>query len=662
MPFDLEAELARRLGVSRDAVGPVLDAVIERIRQQVSHYGYARVAGLGTFRGQNGHVAFEPDPVLADEVNVRYAGLENVSVAVREDEDRDEDEVLYGESPGDDYERSDSGTADEGISEDVEDADEYIPPSFPPAEIPHIEEEPDPPELADADEDDELAEGIHAPFQWEEEIDSTESHEHDVPPTYPADSVDDPTIDAPADDAEPGSEEEAEPAWEDEAEPAWDEETEPAWEDEAEPAWEDDAQGLVNEDAEPAWEENAQGLVNEDVEPAWEDDAGGLRGDLAGGARDDDTGPAWEDASEEHDMGEDDDSETWFEDADEVHPLGPVPETPFEEADYSVLDEQRTMGQAFGKESGTYADNPLEGDRPRKQEFQDQGAVDDDADGYVESDGGTGSEPEDDLGEDLRDRVEGPSVEWNALEEQVEDDPYAEEEAAMAAAGGAAFGDDDEIDRDLSHEKAPDRSALPHERIRQHPPRRHAAARASGTGAAGGNRNAIWIGVGVLVLVAAAAVAYFVLVPTVPPDERSITDRTETPAPIDTGATASSDAEVADTSAAAVPPVRSEETTPLPPVRSEETSPLRSAGGIDRSAGGFTIIVYSETSERGAAEAAAPFRDRGYRTSVLEYHENGRTRYRVGVGQFATLEEAGEARDRLAGSELPDDAWVWRVQ
>ncbi len=71
--------------------------------------------------------------------------------------------------------------------------------------------------------------------------------------------------------------------------------------------------------------------------------------------------------------------------------------------------------------------------------------------------------------------------------------------------------------------------------------------------------------------------------------------------------------------------------------------------------------MYSETSEASAGQVAQEYGDEGFRSGVIS-SQNGVTRYRVGVGQFETLEEATEARNQLAGSELPNDAWVHRLQ
>ncbi len=569
MAFNIEAEIARRLNVSPDAVGPVLDAVIERIRQQVSHYGYARLAGLGTFRGQDSEIAFEPDTSLSDEVNVRYAGFEEVVMEavgeVEEEEEREEerrgDEVVYGDSPGDDYERESpvrSDDVDEGDELDVQDE---------PKEL-DVRDELD--ALDDLDEED----------AWDESIDA-------------------------------GA-------------------------------------------AEP------QGAVAPDV--SW----GGEDAD----AVEDVSRDEWDEKPEDVYADEFENADTWLAEPDETDALEPAAERPIEETDHSVVDEPGSGGWEEFDDEMVPAGGDLEDEGAGElqapegadeDEFEVVEADDDDADPYDPADT-----------DEIRDG--GPSVEWSPLDEPLDEDQVEDEKAAIAAsAGGAAFaagGEQDYDEAQPAHEKAPDRVALPHERIRQHPSRRHAAA--AGEGAAGGNRNSVWIGVGIIVLVAAAGIAYFVMTPTptTTTDEPTLAEQSETQLPADTVAAsaAAGDTSAADF-AAATPSQTADPSTADPPSPSSppageasESTPLRSSDGIDPANDGYTIIVYSETSRSGAEGVAARYREEGFRTGVLVFQEDGPTRYRVGVGQFETLDEASETRDGLAGDELPEDAWVRRVQ
>lgn len=103
------------------------------------------------------------------------------------------------------------------------------------------------------------------------------------------------------------------------------------------------------------------------------------------------------------------------------------------------------------------------------------------------------------------------------------------------------------------------------------------------------------------------------------------------------------------------------ETTPPPAEPAVEETPLRGTGGIDRGAGGFSLIVASSTQRELAEEVAAPFREEGYRTDILAERVDGVMRYRAAIGQFPTLAAAGTAREELAG-ELPDGTWVLRIR
>ena len=69
----------------------------------------------------------------------------------------------------------------------------------------------------------------------------------------------------------------------------------------------------------------------------------------------------------------------------------------------------------------------------------------------------------------------------------------------------------------------------------------------------------------------------------------------------------------------------------------------------------------SETNEQRARGWAEGWRKQGFRTTVLPHAQDGATLYRVGVGQFALLEEAARVRDALMGNALPQGAWVLRI-
>ncbi len=76
---------------------------------------------------------------------------------------------------------------------------------------------------------------------------------------------------------------------------------------------------------------------------------------------------------------------------------------------------------------------------------------------------------------------------------------------------------------------------------------------------------------------------------------------------------------------------------------------------------GWTMVVDSPTERTQAERIAARFRERGYRIGVLATPLDGVVHYRVGVGQFTERTQADDARDRLAGHELPKDTWVAQV-
>ncbi len=108
------------------------------------------------------------------------------------------------------------------------------------------------------------------------------------------------------------------------------------------------------------------------------------------------------------------------------------------------------------------------------------------------------------------------------------------------------------------------------------------------------------------------------------------------------------------------PPV--EGTTPSPATTAGESfDPLRSSEGIIRERGGYTWVVASVASRKKAEEIAARYRSMGFRTGVLEGTIQGRRIFRVGIGQFASIEEAQRAR-RALPPDAPRDAWILRIR
>jgi len=89
------------------------------------------------------------------------------------------------------------------------------------------------------------------------------------------------------------------------------------------------------------------------------------------------------------------------------------------------------------------------------------------------------------------------------------------------------------------------------------------------------------------------------------------------------------------------------------------------AGAIDPTLGGFALVVASVPSEEDAEAIEASYRDTitddPLPTALLASQTGDTVRYRVGVGQFSTQEEALAARDARS-DVLPGDAWVLRLR
>ncbi len=87
-------------------------------------------------------------------------------------------------------------------------------------------------------------------------------------------------------------------------------------------------------------------------------------------------------------------------------------------------------------------------------------------------------------------------------------------------------------------------------------------------------------------------------------------------------------------------------------------------GQVNKRAGGYTIIVSSQATESEAIEFARNLVagvDRGIPIDLYKGTARGRTRYRVGVGQFESIEIAIGEMDRLA-PQLPAGAWILRIR
>lgn len=79
-------------------------------------------------------------------------------------------------------------------------------------------------------------------------------------------------------------------------------------------------------------------------------------------------------------------------------------------------------------------------------------------------------------------------------------------------------------------------------------------------------------------------------------------------------------------------------------------------GGGQRSS--YTIVVSSETTESSANDVALSYGNQGHEAQVLSFRVGDEVRYRVCLGNYDSREAAVSDRDRLAGADLPSDAWV----
>lgn len=166
-------------------------------------------------------------------------------------------------------------------------------------------------------------------------------------------------------------------------------------------------------------------------------------------------------------------------------------------------------------------------------------------------------------------------------------------------------------------------------------------------------------GIIVLVLLGLAAgafVAYQLFSPAPPaPDSNPARSEALTPSTDTTGVTTTA----VDTTALAASSDTSQVEPAATPVREEPAPPP--VTGIDRAAGGWTIVVASVTSRSDAEAIARRYRDLVEPVDVLTAETNGITRYRVGVGQYLTQEAAQAAIEQL-GDRLPSGSWPLRIR
>lgn len=99
-------------------------------------------------------------------------------------------------------------------------------------------------------------------------------------------------------------------------------------------------------------------------------------------------------------------------------------------------------------------------------------------------------------------------------------------------------------------------------------------------------------------------------------------------------------------------------TQPAPP-------PVTQRIGIDRSKGGWTIVVTSKIQRSEATSVADEFAQKfqalRFPIDILTTNNLSETRHRVGIGQFASRQEANAILNKFQ-SDLPSDAWLLRIE
>ncbi|WP_456427942.1 SPOR domain-containing protein [Rhodocaloribacter sp.] len=279
------------------------------------------------------------------------------------------------------------------------------------------------------------------------------------------------------------------------------------------------------------------------------------------------------------------------------HPLGPLPEPDFEEADYDVVEEE-------------VEEVEIEAEAVEMSDFEEEEAA---AEAEVEDEESIFNVIHFEDDEEVKEIVEpaGETAGEASEPETEEEDVFASEEEIETIKKAA-----------MQPPPAPLRTAVRRDRD---------------------SRAGLFIVIGVLAVLAGAFFAYQVLKPG--------SEEPETPA-------LTEDMTPADTSAAAALPSADSARTEAP--AQPEQPVRRTLGGIDRKAGGWTVIVASETSREAAEAAAQPYLDLDLPVDVLRGVSKGVTRYRVGVGQFAGQAEA-EAAIRRLSDRLPPGAWPLRI-
>lgn len=162
--------------------------------------------------------------------------------------------------------------------------------------------------------------------------------------------------------------------------------------------------------------------------------------------------------------------------------------------------------------------------------------------------------------------------------------------------------------------------------------------------------------------------------PTVSPDDASPSASPEDPTATSDATTESDDAPAspsdgapgnATSNAAPTASTSDASTSDASTNDASATSSPPARSGIDRQAGGWTIIVASRTAQGSAEQLASTYQERfrtaGYPVDVLTATVDGQDFFRVAVGQFSSSDAARSALNQH-GDKLPDGAWATRIQ
>ncbi len=99
MSDSVVARVADRLEIQPEQTDRVLRTLAQLIKKQSAREGRVRVPGLGVFEQSAEALVFEPDAALAEAVNVRYASLETVPLALSPEAELEAPEAETEEAP-----------------------------------------------------------------------------------------------------------------------------------------------------------------------------------------------------------------------------------------------------------------------------------------------------------------------------------------------------------------------------------------------------------------------------------------------------------------------------------------------------------------------------------------------------------------------------------